>query len=603
MSSYQPPTENLPVFNSAVFNSANTESLSLSKAQSLFLGRTGDPTSVATSTNFTNDITVNGVKVGRGAAGADNTVLGAGAISGINSGTAIGSGANTGNSYATSIGAASQALYNYSTSLGYGAVASGANTVNLGTATETVYCKGTTANGSLVASADIFVKGTIRAGMGVNTTYTTPAASRQTAFGVGALSDANMSVLDCTGVGYNALALNRTGYSSTAVGAYALSKQTGGSSNTAVGTNAMLNFINGAGNCVAVGEQAGRDNNGGNNSFLGFYSGKANTGSANVFVGSYSGDATVGSSDNVMVGSNNTSTVKCTTGNQNTFIGSKIICNGTTGVSNSTALGYGASVDVYSNSTCLGVGSVCTADNQIRLGRSSETIVLDKIAILPTTNGANIQFPTSITSNSTGIGGLGIGWNLSGVGRVDFMALGQGAVGGYTFNVSNTLGNAPTRPLTIDLNELISTVPIRLQSTYTAGAGAGQLGQVVSATTTGLSFASGVQQSFASLSVSAGVWAISYSIDLTNTLSSTTITSHAFYVGTSSAVAYTSKISYGGATKIGGSVIYAVSETACFSGSLTYSSTSSITFYPTALFVGSGGTLTGIGYANATRIG
>jgi len=57
MAVYQPPTENLSKFNSAVFNSANTESLSLSKAQTLFLGRTGNPTSIASATVFNNSIT------------------------------------------------------------------------------------------------------------------------------------------------------------------------------------------------------------------------------------------------------------------------------------------------------------------------------------------------------------------------------------------------------------------------------------------------------------------------------------------------------------------------------------------------------------------
>jgi hypothetical protein len=67
MASYNQPTENLAEFNNTVFTDANNDTLSLSEAKTLFLGRVGQPTSTATLTSFTGgDIVVNGVRAGVG---------------------------------------------------------------------------------------------------------------------------------------------------------------------------------------------------------------------------------------------------------------------------------------------------------------------------------------------------------------------------------------------------------------------------------------------------------------------------------------------------------------------------------------------------------
>ena len=91
MSASQPPTENLPSFNSSVFKDANTDSFSLSKAQSLFLGRTGTANSVATTTTFSGsivtsaNISVNGLTVGQSSLAAGTTLLGVNAGAVLNS--------------------------------------------------------------------------------------------------------------------------------------------------------------------------------------------------------------------------------------------------------------------------------------------------------------------------------------------------------------------------------------------------------------------------------------------------------------------------------------------------------------------------------------
>ena len=56
MTSYQAPVEELTQFNSEVFKKANASSVSLSKVQYLFLGRVGNPVSVAQSTTFTGNV-------------------------------------------------------------------------------------------------------------------------------------------------------------------------------------------------------------------------------------------------------------------------------------------------------------------------------------------------------------------------------------------------------------------------------------------------------------------------------------------------------------------------------------------------------------------
>ena len=90
MTSYPGPTEDLREFNNAVFKEANSTTLTLSKANSLYLGRTGVASSTASSTTFSGsivtsaNISVNGLTVGQSSIGANNTLLGITAGSAIN---------------------------------------------------------------------------------------------------------------------------------------------------------------------------------------------------------------------------------------------------------------------------------------------------------------------------------------------------------------------------------------------------------------------------------------------------------------------------------------------------------------------------------------
>ena len=59
MSSYLPPTEDLPTFNSSVFNQPTT-GLTQAQTDLLYLSKTKDDTSTATFTTFTNAVRVDG---------------------------------------------------------------------------------------------------------------------------------------------------------------------------------------------------------------------------------------------------------------------------------------------------------------------------------------------------------------------------------------------------------------------------------------------------------------------------------------------------------------------------------------------------------------
>jgi hypothetical protein len=142
-----------------------------------------------------------------------------------------------------------------------------------------------------------------------------------------------------TAIGFNTLTADTSGTQNTAIGALALEDNTTGDGNSALGTWALGNNTTGSGN-VAMGLQALISNRTGDyNVGIGHFAGvdSGTDGSENIYIGYYANGSAI--SQNI----------------RNTVIGSSAYVNGTT---NSTALGYGASV---------------YADNRIRLGNSSVT--------------------------------------------------------------------------------------------------------------------------------------------------------------------------------------------------------------------------------------
>ena len=442
MSASQPPTENLSAFNSSVFKDANTESLSLSKAQSLFLGRTGTPNSTASGTTFTGALNVNGTTTTQGLTvnsgtidmvngsivvngntgvrivgiasqntGSQNnisighnssssgvydvsvgnyancqtgtsyctaigysanvnsslsyaTAVGSNASCSATNSTALGYGASASIGTSTALGSNSTASANGATAIGYGAIATGTSQIVLGRATETVYCPGTAANTSLVATKNITVNG-----CSVGQHPTLNVTTGNTVLGV-----------DCGRV-----------------------ISTNANNNTLIGNSAGYNISNGF-----------------HNTHCGFNTGYAiTTGSSNTSLG-YNSYNTGNFSNSTAVG-------------ESTVIGA----------SNSTAVGASSQAQAF-GSTAIGSGAVATLANQIMLGTATETVYLPGSAGLKSLDAsANILVAgigIGIGSNAIGAANIFIGKGTAGVGAGSNNTI----IGRNNYGATSTAGTANT---------------------------------------------------------------------------------------------------------------------------------------------------------------
>lgn len=379
--SYNPPVESLTEFNTAVFKQDDTP---LTKMKSLFLGRVGNPISVATSTRFNGgDIYVQGATVGLGAGsiatntafgynalfqnttGANNLAIGYSALDantygfnnvaiGTNSGGAITTGSRnvavgfeafkTGTIYNNSValGASTVVAGNQAVAIGYLASASDSQIV-LGTSAETVLCKGTTGNGSLIASADIYING-VRAGLGKNS------ITNNTCFGKTTLSQITAGQNNCA-FGNTAGQEITIGNSNSCFGVGALKNVSTGSKNTCMGSTAAINLTGNSVDNTFIGNDAGTNCNG--------------VSSSNTFVGSQSGRSTLDT------------------------------------ISSATALGFQTRCD-FANSTVIGIGATATAINQITLGRTTEFVQCPGTSATGSIKlGGSIQLQSSYTAAPT----------------------------------------------------------------------------------------------------------------------------------------------------------------------------------------------------------
>lgn len=173
MSAYDPPTEDIGVFNSSLFTSTS-ENITQSYADTHYLKfpTSQSATETISSLVVSNDATINGLTVGKGNSSVStNTVVGSNSLSAITSGnqnTALGyyalSSVSTG-SYNVGLGyqagyvgtaittgsnntfvgfntQSSSASNNQSTALGSGATITGSNQIVLGTSSENIIQKG-----------------------------------------------------------------------------------------------------------------------------------------------------------------------------------------------------------------------------------------------------------------------------------------------------------------------------------------------------------------------------------------------------------------------------------------------------------------------------
>jgi hypothetical protein len=676
MANYQPPTENLPVFNSTVFKDANTESLSLSKAQSLFLGRTGTPTSVATATTFNANITANSLKLGTQgsgtvadkniivslgtgipalATGTKNVVLGSsiglttgsyniaiGSNSlpnniignnnvaiGLNAGQGATADSNTSIGTGTNIGGGVSG----STAIGSGATTTLSNQIMLGTSSNTVYCSGTSTN-SLVASNPIAV-GNSAGGTGfiqlqTDGVYQSGTVSLGYNNSVG--SGGSVAIGVSCGVGGSGVAIGNntiSGVQGVAIGYGAVINA--GANSVAVGYSA--NASNASGSQVAVGRSA----NATGQASVSIGSLSSATGQNSTAVGASSqaqafGSTAIGSgaiatlANSIVLGTV-TETVYCENLNSGAATGgiTSRVYNLTdySGVGTQYAgtlfqQGANGALRVYNNATIAAASATTFYIQTMTAAKAS----VDSLVINPTA----ASFSGSITSagsiTSTGANAfLEIYNTVGGTNNYSFKTnvnansidlfmrndnfAGTPAATAYNF-YTYTIGKVLTQSFTILSNAVQMYFPITLQSTYSAPASAGQLGQVVSTSSTSFSVTTATAVSFASFSnLAAGVWAFSYTIDLTIAGGTATATIQSLYMTLTNNGAYSSKVSYGGSTRTHNTVVYAIADNPCFSSALTYSTTATTSFYPTFLisFTGAGATISANGYATATRIG
>lgn len=711
MATYQPPTEDLIAFNSSVFKTANETTLTLSEAQALFLGRTGNPTSTATTTTFNGTLStispfnvsnyllsvagdsvglsksvvanIRATQFGSGAAaGNDGVGFGYQAIGGGTSCLAFGRSATTGaiasNSannccaiggssstaininYQTAIGGGTSCSAVQSTAIGYGASATVANSIVLGTATEFVSCPGTSANGSLITAADIFVNG-IRAGVGNFQTDT------NTCFGKDGLN-----------------ATNSLGINNSAFGNSALKSQTGNSNCSAFGSGALATtttegnsgFGALAGNAISTGIK----NTAVGSACLKFLT----TGNRNTGVGNATGQLLTTGTENTLLGYLTGGNI--TGGSQNTFVGSSVTSGST--VTSSTALGAFSGVAGFSNSTAIGggtsagvPGAICSAAYQIMLGRATETVecpgtvssISLKTASNISVNGACFGVGSGVTnslfsgltvgtgqganntlygrgsyssaqdgssSGNTIIGagssnpvygimsnhtvvGYGAGGSASVIGQDNITCIGAGAtvinsVANSTaigYNAQATLANQIMLGRSTEFVECPGTDTtngclklnggLKLQTSYGAVPSATMLGYRIELSAIAISaLTSNTSITIGSLALTVGVWSLNYTFELLST-GATSTTQQAFFFSdqSGSAAAYSTRIDNTGTTRFHSTIAYTNNDRPAFSGGGTYYASSAITLYPALNITFSTGALTGTGYASATRIG
>ena len=316
--------------------------------------------------------------------GADNVMIGSGVAPSLSTATRnTVVGRNAGAAITTSVG---------NVMMGYeaGTVATGNAGVFIGSSAgkASTFPTGLTIIGAEAGFANS--NGAEIVAVGYQSLYKNVSGAANTSIGYQSLY--NTTSGDNTAVGMQAGAGITTGTRNVAIGSGALGKFSAvvGSSiddNTIVGFEAGIDITGGAGNTL-LGSLAGQKQiNTNNNTFIGYTAGRDNTaGFANTYVGSEAGRTTTTGDNNTLLGYQSGTSLSAATANNNTFVGYKSgssVTDGTgltllgenstatSGISNATAVGSGASVTT-SNSLVLGGTGV-----NVGIGTSAPTTKLD----------------------------------------------------------------------------------------------------------------------------------------------------------------------------------------------------------------------------------
>jgi hypothetical protein len=263
-------------------------------------------TSTGAVTVSTGDLTVYGVRVGRGnGAVGSNTALGSGALAANTTGgqnVALGSSALTANTTAdNNVAVGTQALFTNTT---------GSTNTAVGTAALLLNTTGSfnVATGTSALSANTTGNSNVATGYQALAANTTGVQNVATGFQALANTTGNNNVA----TGYQALVANTTGGSNVATGVQALLANTTGVSNVATGYQALLANTTGSQN-VATGLQALlATTSGTTNTAIGDIAGSTNTtGSNNSFVGNNSQGASATANNVITLGNGSIATLRC----------------------------------------------------------------------------------------------------------------------------------------------------------------------------------------------------------------------------------------------------------------------------------------------------
>jgi len=194
-----------------------------------------------------------------------------------------------------------------------------------------------------------------------------------------------------TALGYESLKNNTTGFYNTGIGTQTLGLNISGQQNIAIGTSALYSNLTGNNN-TALGYGTLYRNTSNNNTALGYYvlgnniAGDGNTGVGNqAMYNSNSGFENTGVGYqalynnnfdyNVAIGTQALYNVSSGTAGLNTAIGSFAGYTATS-QDRSTFLGYGTDASgSFTNSTAIGYNAVVNANNKVRIGNGSVTVV------------------------------------------------------------------------------------------------------------------------------------------------------------------------------------------------------------------------------------
>ena len=367
---------------------------------------------------------------------------------------------------------------------------------------------------------DIFVN-TLRLGVGNYVSNT------NTCFGKDSMNATNSLGINNTACGNSALKLQAGGANCSAFGSGALATTTA-EGNSGFGALAGEKISTGIKN-TAVGSA----------SLKGVNSGNRNTGCGNA-----TGQLLTTGTENTLLGYLAGGNI--TGGSQNTFVGSTVSSGAS--VNSSSALGAFSGVSTFSNSTAIGggtsavtPGAVCTASNQIMLGRSTEFV---ECSGTDTTNGC-LKLNGGLKLQST------------------YSASPSATMLGY--QLTNTTG--------FTIASFTTATPTNISS--------------------------------AGIALTAGVWNIDYSIELLIATAPATVSAQTLYCSLTTNGAYsTQRISNSGITRIHSTNTYSIADSPCFSGSFNYYVSSATTVFPIFQIAFSAGpTISGVGFYRATRIG